>query len=508
MMQKNHKRILRNTGMLYMRMLLAMAVGLYTSRVVLDVLGVEDFGTFHVVAGFVALLGFMQGAMTTATQRYFAFDLGENDGSNLSSLFNTSLQVHALLAICIALVAETAGYWFVTTQLTIPPGRLDAALMAYHMSVAAFSVSVMTVPLTAMLMANERMGLFALMSMADVLLKLAAVLLLSYLAYDKLSMYAALLLAVALITFSGYLLINRAIFPAVRMQWQWNRESFRSMLGFTAWNTWGNLAAALSGQGSNILLNIFFGPAVNAGKSISVQANGALNNFVVNVQAAINPQIIKLYASGERAQMHTMVLHAAKYNFFLLFTLALPVLLYTENLLSLWLVEVPPYSVVFLQLTIAASLIDSFSGPLMTSAQATGHIRLYQSVVGGVLLLNVPVSFLFLHLGYPPEAVLITSVGLSVVALVARLLIISPLIGLPIMAFLTKVLGRAIMVVITAGTSAYQLAPSAAGSLLNLFQGAAITAVITLVVVWLLGLGSNERKQLLNLVKNIGARLA
>src|SRR5690554_4472855 len=155
MLANHHKRILRNTGMLYMRMLLAMAVGLYTSRVVLDVLGVEDFGTYHVVAGFVALLGFMQGAMTTATQRYFAFDLGENDGSNLCSLFNTSLQIHALLALCIALVAETAGYWFVTTQLTIPPSRLDAALMAYHLSVAAFSISVMTVPLTAMLMANE-----------------------------------------------------------------------------------------------------------------------------------------------------------------------------------------------------------------------------------------------------------------------------------------------------------------------------------------------------------------
>jgi len=323
MLASNNKRILRNTGMLYIRMLLAMAVGLYTSRVVLNVLGVEDFGTYHVVVGFVALLGFMQGAMTTATQRYFAFDLGQNSGNNLRGLFNTSLQVHVLLAVCIVLLAETLGFWFVSTQLTIPADRLDAALTAYHLAVVAFAVSVMTVPLTAMLMANERMGLFALMSMADVLLKLAAVLLLPHLAYDKLSTYGALLLAVALLTFTGYLLINRSAFPAVRLQWGFNALGFRSMLGFTAWNTWGNLAAAMSEHGNNVLLNIFFGPAVNAGRTIASQANGALNSFVVNVQAAVNPQIVILYASGVTAEMHQLVLRAAKYNFFILFTLAL-----------------------------------------------------------------------------------------------------------------------------------------------------------------------------------------
>lgn len=508
MQSVNHKRILRNTGMLYIRMLLVMAVTLYTSRVVLAVMGVEDFGIYHVVAGLVALLGFMQGAMTSATQRYFAFDIGKTDGKNLNHIFNTSLLIHVLLALVIALVAETAGYWFVATQLSIPEVRMTAALWAYHLAIAAFVVSVITVPFTAILMAHERMGIFSLIGMLDVLLKLAAVILLQFLQSDKLITYAGLLLLVTLTTLVLYIAVNKMLFRQIKLRLQWHKQQFRTMLSYTAWNTWGNLAAALSGQGTNVLLNIFFGPAVNAGKSISVQANGALNNFVVNVQAAINPQIIKLYASGERAQMHTIVLHAAKYNFFLLFTLALPVLLYTENLLSLWLVEVPPYAVVFLQLTIAASLIDSFSGPLMTSAQATGHIRLYQSVVGGVLLLNVPVSFFFLHLGYPPEAVLITSAGLSVAALVARIFIISPLIKLPKTAFLSKVLGRAVIVTITAGASSYLLAPSTAGSLLSLVHGVAVSGAITLAVVWLLGLGSIEKKQLLNLIKNIGVRFA
>jgi len=507
MLASNHKRILRNTGMLYIRMLLAMVVGLYTTRVLLNVLGVDDFGIYFVVAGFVALLGFMQGAMTTATQRYFAFDLGQNNGHNLRSLFNTSLQVHALLVICIVLIAETAGYWFVSNRLTIPEGRLDAALLAYHLSVASSAVTVMTVPLTAMLMANERMGLFALMSMADILLKLAAVLLLPYLAYDQLSMYAGLLLVVSLLTLSGYLLINRAIFPAVHLQWGVDKKSFQSMLGFTAWNTWGNLAAALAEHGNNVLLNIFFGPAVNAGRSIATQANGALNQFVTNVQAAINPQIVKLYAGGEREQMHTLVLRAAKYNFFILLALALPVLLNTTELLALWLVKVPPYATVFLQLTIIASLINSISGPLMTSAQATGHIRLYHSVVGGVLLLNVPVNYVLLSYGLPPETVLAVTIGLAVVALIARLYIITPLIGLPVGLFLSRVAGKASLIALVAGIVATltQITPN--GSLFILLFNLMATMAVTLAVIWTLGLDGAERRNVASLLKSLKSRI-
>ncbi|THG87300.1 lipopolysaccharide biosynthesis protein [Pseudomonas sp. A-1] len=495
MLASNHKRILRNTAMLYMRMLLAMAVGLYTSRVVLEVLGIEDFGTYHVVAGFVALLGFMQGAMTTATQRYFAFDLGQNEGSNLRSLFNTSLQIHALMAMCIALLAETAGYWFVSTQLTIPPDRLDAALTAYHLSIAAFAVSVMTVPLTAMLMANERMGLFALMSMTDVLLKLVAVLLLSYLASDKLSTYAALLLGVALISFSGYLLINHTLFPAVRLQWGWDGERFRSMLGFTAWSTWGNLAAAMSGHGNNVLLNIFFGPAVNAGRSIASQANGALNQFVSNVQAAINPQIIKQYAAGQHQQMHELVQKASKYNFFLLLTLAMPVLLYTEQLLGIWLAAPPEYAAVFLRLTIIASLIESLSRPMMTLAQATGKIRLYQTVVGGLLLCNVPLSFLALTIWQKPTLVLWTSIIFEATALFARLIILRRLTGMAVVRYLKLTISRVIMVSSTAGTINYLMVFESASGL-TLFLGLLINVTSTIITIYLLGLDNLEKKYL------------
>ncbi len=503
---QKYKRMAKNAGMLYIRMLLAMAVGLYTSRVLLNVLGIEDFGIYHVVAGFVALIGFMQGAMTTATQRFFAFDLGQNNGNNLRGLFNTSLQVHALLAFCIVLIAETLGYWFVSTQLTISADRLDAALIAYHLSVIAFAVSVMTVPLTAMLMANERMGLFALVSIGDVLLKLVSVLLLPHMGQDKLSTYGALLLAVALLTFTAYLLINRSVFPAVRLKWSFNPLGFRSMLGFTAWNTWGNLAVAMSEHGNNVLLNIFFGPAVNAGRSIASQANGALNQFITNVQAAINPQIIKQYANGEHQQMHDLVQRASKYNLLLLLILAMPVLFYTEQLLEIWLIKPPEYAVTFLQLTIVVSLIDSISRPLMTSAQATGKIRLYQSVVGGILLLNVPFAYLAIKIWQHPALVIWSSIVFAIIALIARLFILKHLTGMPLKVYMQNVLIRGSVVGVVASVL-NQLIVIQSGAGMLLIKALSFSLLSTATVVFVVGLDAKEKKYLLAFIIKLYRKL-
>lgn len=494
-MTTDHKRILRNTGMLYLRMLLAMVVSLYTSRVALTELGVEDFGVYHVVAGFVALLGFMQGAMTAATQRYFAYDLGESKGSNLRNLYNTSLQIHILLVLCITLVAETIGYLFVSTKLTIPDGRLDAALWAYHLAIVTFAVQVMTQPLIAMLTAHERMGVFALMSVADVLLKLAAVLLLPHLSYDKLVVYASLLLGVSLLTFSGYFLINRATFPAARLQWGWHAARFRSMLAFTAWNTWGNLAAALSVHGNNLLLNIFFGPAINAGRNIASQANGALNNCVSNVQTAINPQIFKKYASGQHHRMHILVEKASKYNFFVLLILSSPALIYTEQLLQLWLTTPPTHADTFLQLTIVLSLIDSLALPMMTSAQATGNIRLYQAVIGGILLLNVPIALLSLMFWPNPSLIIWTGIVLAAISLVGRLLILQRLTGMPVHRYVRSVLSR-VMAVSAATIVINYFSALKVSSGLELLAALIFCSANTILVTYLLGTDGKEKRYL------------
>ncbi|UTW10635.1 oligosaccharide flippase family protein [Marinobacterium rhizophilum] len=507
MLANNHKRIMRNTGMLYMRMLLAMAVTLYTSRVVLDVLGIEDFGIYHLVVGFIALLGFLQGAMTTATQRYFAFDLGDSGGKDLSRIFNTSLMIHCMLAVCIALVAETAGYWFVSTQLTIPDARMPAAVSAYHLAVVSFVFSVLMVPFTAMLMAHERMGVFAAIGMVDVLLKLAAVIILQYVGSDKLIAYAWLLLVVSLVTFTLYTIANKLLFPKIKLRWQWHSRQFRTMLSYTAWNTWGNLAAALSGQGTNVLLNMFFGPTVNAGRSIASQANGALNSFVQNIQAAINPQIIKLYASGDKSQMHSLVLHASKYNFYLLFMLALPVLLNTEALLGIWLVEVPPYAAIFLQLTIINSLIESFSGPLMTSAQATGKIKLYQTIIGSILLLNLPISYVALLKWQVPEIVLAVTIGISITAFLVRLAILRVLVGLKVMDYIENVIIRsACMSAITVAT-VYALNIIKASGIADLIFNVISALTISILAVVTIGLTSKERTKMILLLMSVKKKI-
>lgn len=430
MEKSNHKRILKNTFMLYIRMLLAMVVGLYTSRVVLEVLGVQDFGTYHVVAGFVALLGFMQGAMTTATQRYFAYDIGNESGANLHRLFNTSVQVHLLIGSCIFIVAETVGYWFVSSKLNIPSESLGAALIAYHLSVVTFFISVMTVPLTAMLMAHERMKQFALMGILDVVLKLLAILLLPYLSVEKLAGYAGLLFFVALIIFSGYCYLHLMCFPSVRLRWQWDKTGFKNMMGFTGWNTLGNLAAVMAEQGNNVLLNVFFGPVVNAARAVAGQANGALNSFVMNMQAAFNPQIVKLYAGNQKDMAHNLVLRSSKYNFYILWIISGPILFYSENILNIWLKNPPDYGDIFLIMTIVVSLIDSISRPIMTLVQATGAIRMYQSVVGGVLLLNVPISFLLLQVWPDPSMVLVATIFVTILAIIPRLILARHVSGL------------------------------------------------------------------------------
>lgn len=496
----SHKRILKNTFMLYIRMLLAMVVGLYTSRVALEVLGVQDFGTYHVVAGFVALLGFMQGAMTTATQRYFAYDIGNKSGANLHRLFNTSVQVHLLIGSCIFLVAETVGYWFVSTKLNIPSESLGAALIAYHLSVVTFFISVMTVPLTAMLMAHERMKQFALMGILDVVLKLLAILFLPYLSVEKLAGYAGLLFFVALIIFSGYCYLHLMYFPSIRLSWRWDKSSFLNMIGFTGWNTWGNLAAAMSEHGNNILVNIFFGPAVNAGRTIASQANSAVNSFVSNIQAAANPQIVKLYASEQREEMHRIIVCFARYNFLICFVIGFLFIAEAENILSFWLSDTPPYAVVFLKLAIVSSLINSLSGPLMTAAQATGHIRLYHTVVGGILLLNVPVSGFFLYLGNPPETVAIVFVFFSIVALAARIIIISPLIELRIGFFISNAVYKAFLVSFVAYTMVFSL-NYLAGGFNSFFVSIFVNFILVFLTVLFFGLEKYERQKIIKLLK-------
>lgn len=487
-----YKRMAKNAGMLYIRMLLTMGVTLYTSRVVLQTLGVDDFGIYSVVAGFVTMLGFLNSAMSSATQRFLAFELGKSGEKDVRGIFSMSLNIHVLIALFVLVLGETLGLWFVKTQMTIPADRMMAAEWVFHFALLSFMVTIISVPYHALIIAHERMSVFAWVSIIDVLLKLLIVFMLGWFGMDKLILYAVLSLAVVFIVFMVYRTYCKSRFEESRFRLYWDKKLFNIMLSYTGWNLWGNVASVMSGQGINVLLNIFFGPSVNAARAIAMQVSAALNSFVQNLQVAINPQIIKSYAAGDMTYMHRLVCYGAKYNFFVLFILSMPVLINTELILKTWLGTVPEYAATFLQLIIINILIDSISAPLMTSAQATGKIRLYQSVVGGILLLNVPLSYLLLKLGSEPHIVIFAGIVSSVLAFLARLMILKKLTLLPVKLFLQEVVMRSLLIVGIVWF-VYFLTLRQHPDALNFWLDSTVTTIFVLSTILVLGFDHKER---------------
>lgn len=500
-----YKRIVKNAVMLYFRMLLTMAVALYTSRVVLQTLGVEDFGIYNVVAGFVMMLGFLQGAMSSATQRFLAFELGKSDDRDVHRIFSMSLNVHILIAIIVLLLGQTIGLWFLETQMTIPIDRMIAAKWVFNLAIVTFMIEIIKVPYNAMIIAHEEMSIFAWMSIITVLLKLLIVFMLVWFGIDKLILYAILSLAVTFIVFMMYAGYCRIKYIESKFRFYWEKNLFKVMLSYTGWNLWGSIAVILSSQGVNILLNIFFGPTINATRAISMQVSSTLNNFVQNLQVAINPQIIKSYASQDIAYMHQLNCYGAKYNFFLLFFLSIPVLINTDFILIMWLGSIPEYTSIFVKLTIVNILIDCISAPLMTSAQATGKIKLYQTIVGGILLLNLPFSYFVLKMGGEPYSVLFVGIGASIFAFIARLIIVNKLIYLPITVYLREVFGRGMLIISTVGILYYFFLVFLLKDI-SFWWESVIISLCVFFAIAIFGFGNLERSAISNQIKNIVKR--
>lgn len=435
----NNKRIAKNTLLLYFRMLVTMAVSLYTSRVVLNILGVEDFGIYNVVGGIVAMFGFINGSMTSATQRYLTFELGQNNRAQLTKVFSTSLSIHGIISFLIIVLAETVGLWFLWNKMQIPADRMNAAFWVFQCSVAASVIMIMSVPYNAAIIAHERMSAFAYISIIEVSLKLLIVCFLRYFHTDKLILYAALIVIVQLVIRLCYSWYCNRHFKETKYRWIWDKTLFCEMTGFAGWNLFGNLAAITFTQGLNLLLNMFFGPVVNAARGIAVQAQTAIGQFSSNFQTALNPQITKSYATGDMEYMHGLIFRSAKFSFFLLLLLSLPVLIETKALLTLWLKIVPEDTVVFLRIMLCITWIYAISNPLMTAAAATGKIKLYQSVVGGLLLLILPISYVCLKCGLPAYAVFAVHLGIEIIAQFARLLMLKRMIKLSLREYFSKV---------------------------------------------------------------------
>ena len=435
----NNKRIAKNTLLLYVRMLFGMLVSLYTSRVILQTLGVEDYGVYNVVGGVITMFTFLNSAMSSATSRYITFEIGKGNMEQLKKVFSTALQIHAAIALLIVTLGETVGLWFLMNELVIPDGRMEAAMWVYQCSIVTAVVTIMSVPYNADIIAHEKMSAFAYISVLEIILKLAIVYLLVVLPFDKLKVYAVLVLMVGLLIRYIYTRYCHKHFEESHYIHRIDKPLLKEMSSFAGWSFWGNLAAILYSQGLNMMLNIFFGPVVNAARGIATQIQSVVTQFVTNFQMALNPQITKTYASGEMDKMHSLMFRSARFSFMLLFFLSLPIMLETNYILTLWLGIVPENTVIFARIIIAISLIYTIANPCVIANQATGKVKVYQAVVGGLLLLILPISYIVLKMGAPAYSVFIVHFCVESVAQFARMYMLRNMIALPLLSYVKNI---------------------------------------------------------------------
>ena len=446
--QENTRRIAKNTLMLYGRMLFSMVVSLYTSRVVLNALGVEDYGIYNVVGGFVAMFSLISNSLSASVSRFLTFELGRGDMQRLKESFSTSVLIHVALAVIVFILAETVGVWFLNTQMTIPAERLAAANWVFQASIVSFMFGLFSVPYNASIVAHEHLSIFAYFSILDVVLRLVIVLFIAYVPFsvDKLIVYSLLLLAASVFSRQIYWLYCRRQFTECRVNWKFNRQYWKQMSSFAGWNFIGSTAGLLKDQGVNILLNLYMGPVVNAARGIAMAVNSAVSSFAGNFMTALNPQITKSYASDDKEYMFSLVERGARFSFYILLILTLPIFFETEFILTIWLKQYPEHTVNFVRLVLILSMCDILSNTLITLQNATGRIRNYQIAVGGVLMTNLPLSYFCLELGCPPEATLFVAIAVSLCCLALRLKFLRKMTGLSIANFVKGVCVKVVTV--------------------------------------------------------------
>jgi len=500
----NNKRVAKNTLFLYFRMILIMLVTLYTSRVVLAELGIEDYGIYNVVGGVVIMFSFLNNCMSTATQRFLTFELGRGDMERLKRVFAASLNIHIAIGILIILLAETIGLWFVNEKLVISADRIVAANWVYQFSILTFCINIIQVPYNAVLIAHEKMSVYAYISILEALLKLGIVYLLVIIPTDKLVIYSILVFTVQFIIRGIYQVYCRRNYIESRFKLFWDKELYKQMSSFAGWNLFGSVAWLLRDQGINIVLNLFFGPAINAARGVASQVSNAVMGFISNFQVALNPQITKDYAIGNIDGMERLSYLGIKFSFLILFTMAFPLCLNIDYVLHLWLVEVPDYAALFIILIMIDSLANTlFGSPLMTSLAATGRIRNYQIVVSCIILCILPVGYVALKIGCDAPSVFYVSIVFTLIAGFVRFLFCRKQIGYSLRKMSRNVLLPAI------GVSAVSLPLPIyikccwleAQSWVNFILLCAISAFVTMLVSWFVGLRKNERQTLISTIK-------
>lgn len=503
----NNKRIAKNTLFLYFRMLLLMIVNLYTSRVVLNALGVVDFGIYNVVGGVVTMFSVISGSLSASISRFITFELGRGNNENLTKIFSSSVTIQILLSIIIIILAETIGVWFLNTKMTIPEVRMDAANWVFQFSILTFSINLVSVPYNASIIAHEKMSAFAYISILEAIGKLAIAFLIIMSPIDKLICYSILMFCIALIIRFIYGYYCKRNFKECSYKFIFDKNLLKAMFGFAGWNFIGASSAVLRDHGGNIVINVFCGPTVNAARGIAFQVNNAIQGFVTNFMTALNPQITKSYASGDKEYMMQLIFQGAKLSFYMLLMLSLPVIINTEYILGLWLNIVPKHTTLFVQLVLVFAMSESISSPLITAMLATGNIKKYQIIVGGLQLMNLPISYILLKLNFFPEVVIITAICISQCCLIARLILLKNMIGISLRKYMQKVYLNIINVSIVASSLTIITTQHIEESFIGFITNSLISIIYTIVTIYFIGCNKQERQFFNQLVNQIRVKI-
>jgi len=499
----NSRRVAKNTLMLYCRTLLVMVVSLFTSRVVLDTLGVEDFGLYSIVAGVVLLLGFLNNSMTVATQRFLNVELGRLDVNRVKIVFNTSRVIHWLVALFVVLLGETLGVWLLNTHMNINADRVVAANWVFQFALVSFIVTITSVPYNACIIAHEKMSVFAYISLLETILKLVIVFFLYILPGDRLIVYGTLMTLPSIFIRIIYGRYCKLHFEECRdSQLRYDKNCMRAMLGFSGWTIFGALGSLSHTQGIGVIINMFFGVSVNAAQSVSNQVIRIVNEFLDSFMTALKPQIVKTYSQGDFDALHSLVIRGSKIGICLVSLMVVPLLFEIPSLLDIWLKEVPEYTVDFIRLILITTLCSSFAYPLSTARAATGNIRNYQIVLTTMGWLHLPIAWFFYYLGYPPQTAMLIYLAIVVIQQVYRILNVCPAIELSVRHFAEDVLLRSGAAVSIAFGLSYllsiQLPQDEVWKLLSLFFSFGITAII----IWSIAITKSEKKQVLTIIRS------
>lgn len=489
----NNKRIAKNTLLLYARMLMLMFIALFTSRVNLQSLGIVDYGIYNVVGGIVVMFSVLSGSLSAAISRFLTYELGKGDIEKLKCVFSSSVTIQFILSGIIVLLAETIGLWFLNEKMVIPPNRIIAANWVYQFSVLTFVLNLISIPYNAAIIAHERMSAFAYITIFEAIGKLLIAYVTFIVIFDKLICFSAMICFIGVIIRVIYGWYCKRHFKECSFHFMYDQSLFKKMFSFAGWNFLGASSDIFRDQGGNILINMFFGPSANAARGIAVQVNTAVIGFVKNFTTAINPQITKSYASGDSEYMMNLVFQGARFSFYILLILSLPIIINTPYLLHLWLGNVPEHTDNFVRLVLVFSLSETLSYTLVTSMLATGNIKNYQLVVGGLALLNLPLCYLCFKFGAPIESIYVVAIVISVACEAARLFMLRRMIKLPVKKFLNQVYFKVILVSVLASFAPVALYLYSNGSIWLFILNCLVCLISSVFCILFVGCNSDER---------------